>query len=59
MKDIHLFVKVCDLCQQIGQMPHQMVLPFEPFHKYELNFMTFRSLVAQTRNQYILVAINY
>jgi hypothetical protein len=39
LRDAHLFAKECDVCQRTGQpqesaqMPHQPVLPLEPFQK--------------------------
>jgi hypothetical protein len=41
-------------------MPHQPVLPLEPFQKWGLNFVgPFNPAVAQTGNRYILVATDY
>jgi hypothetical protein len=66
LRDAHLFAKECDVCQRTGQpqesarMPHQPVLPLEPFHKWGLDFVRpFHPAAAQTGNQYILVATDY
>jgi hypothetical protein len=66
LRDAHLFAKECDLCQRTGQpqesaqVPHQPVLPLEPFQKWGLDFVgPFNSYVAQTGNRYILVATDY
>ena len=41
-------------------MPHQPVLPLEPFKKWGLDFIRpFKPAAAQTGNKYILVAANY
>jgi hypothetical protein len=41
-------------------MPHQLVLPLEPFQKWGLDFVgPFNPAAAQTGNQYILVATDY
>jgi hypothetical protein len=41
-------------------MPHQPVLPLEPFQKWGLDFIgPFKLTAAQTGNKYILVAIDY
>ena len=41
-------------------MPHQPVLPLEPFQKWELDFVgPFTPATARTGNKYILVARNY
>jgi hypothetical protein len=66
MRDAHLFAKECDLCQRTGQpqkstrMPHQPILPLEPFQKWDLDFVgPFKPAAAQTGNKYILVATDY
>ena len=41
-------------------MPHQPILPLEPFEKWGLDFLgPFKPTVTQTRNQDIIVAIDY
>ena len=41
-------------------MPHQLVLPLEPFHKWGLDFVgPFTPAAAHTGNKYILVAPDY
>jgi transposase InsO family protein len=41
-------------------MPHQPVMPLEPFQKWELDFVgPFNPFAAQTGNRYILVATDY
>jgi hypothetical protein len=41
-------------------MPHQPVLPLEPFQKWGLDFVSpFKPAAAQTGNKYILVATDY
>jgi hypothetical protein len=41
-------------------MPHQPVLPLEPFQKWGLDFVgPFHPAAAQTGNRYILVATDY
>jgi hypothetical protein len=66
LRDEHLFAKECDLCQRTGppqesaRMPHQPVLPLEPFQKWGLDFVgPFNPAAAQTGNKYILVAMDY
>ena len=56
----------CDVCQQIGQptekdrMPHQLVLPLEPFQKWGLDFVRpFKPTTTRTGNSYIIVATDY
>ena len=45
MKDVGEYCRQCDLCQPMGQpngkdrMPHQPVLPLEPFQKWGLHFV--------------------
>jgi hypothetical protein len=41
-------------------MPHQPILPLEPFQKWGLDFVgPFNLAAAQTGNRYILVATDY
>jgi hypothetical protein len=41
-------------------MPHQPVLPLEPFQKWGLDFVSpFNPAAAETGNRYILVATDY
>ena len=41
-------------------MPHQLMLPLEPFQKWGLEFVgPFTPAAARTGNKYILVAIDY
>ena len=41
-------------------MPHQPVLPLEPFQKWGLDFVgPFTPAAARTRNKYILIATEY
>jgi hypothetical protein len=54
------------VCQRTGQpqesarMPHQPVLPLEPFQNWGLDFIgPFKPAAAQTGNKYILVATDY
>ena len=65
-KDTHLYCKQCDLCQRLGQptkgarMPHQPVLPLDPFQKWGLDFVgPFTLAATRTGNRYILVATDY
>ena len=60
------FPKTCNMCLRTGQpaqdakMPHNQILPLEPFQKWGLSFMgPFTLAIAQTSNQYILVATNF
>ena len=66
LKDAVRYCKECDLCQQLGQptenvwMPHQPVLPLEPFQKWGLDFVgPFKPPTMRTGNQYIIVATDY
>ena len=66
MRDAHRYAKECDICQRTGQpqpsarMPHQPVLPLEPFQKWGLDFVgPFKPAAAQTGNRYIIVATDY
>ena len=54
------------MCQQMGQpteqaqMPHQPVLPLEPFQKWGLDFVgPFKLATTRTGNQYIIVVTDY
>ena len=65
-KDAHEFYRQFDLCQCMGQpterarMPHQSVLPLEPFQKWGLDFVDrFKLAATQTGNKYIIVATDY
>ena len=65
-KDAHKFCKQCELCQCMGQpteqacMPHQPVLPLEPFQKWGLDFVgPFKPATARTGNKYIIMATDY
>ena len=65
-RDAYMYNKECNLCQRMGQltelarMPHQPVLPLEPFQKWGLDFVEpFMLAVARTGNKYILVATDY
>ena len=41
-------------------MPHQPILPLEPFQKWGLDFVgPFKLATSQTGNKYIIVATNY
>ena len=43
-----------------ARMPHQSILPAEPFQKWGLDFVgAFKLAVARTGNRYIIVATNY
>ena len=65
-KDPHDLCKQCDLCQLIGQptkkdrMPHQAILPLDPFQKYGLDFVgPFKPATTRTSNKYIIVTTDY
>ena len=65
-KDAHEFCRQCDLCQRLGQpmeqarMPHQPILPLDPFQKWGLDFVgPFKPPAARTGNKYIIVATDY
>ena len=65
-RDAQQYFRECDLCQQLGQptkqarMPHQPVLPLEPFQKWGLDFVgPFTPAATHTGNKYILVATDY
>ena len=65
-KDTYQYCKKYDLCQRLGQptefarMPHQPVLPLDPFQKRGLDFVSpFTPVAARTGNKYILVATDY
>ena len=66
MKDAVEYCRKCALCQRMGQpnekdrMPHQLVLPLEPFQKWGLDFVgLFKPATARTRNRYVVVATDY
>ena len=66
LKDAIRYAKECDLCQQMGQpteqaqMPHQPVLPLEPFQKWGLDFVgPFKPPTMRTGNRYVIVARDY
>ena len=59
-------MRSCDICQRLGQptsashMPHQAVLPLEPFQKWGLDFIgPFKPAASQTGSRYILTATDY
>ena len=65
-KDAHEFCRQCDLCLHLGQpmertrMPHQPILPLEPFQKCGLDFVgPFKPTTTRTCNNYIIVATDY
>ena len=65
-RDAQQYCRECDLCQRLGQpteqahMPHQPVLPLEPFQKWALDFVgPFTPIATRTGNKYILVATDY
>ena len=65
-KDAYQYCKECNLCQRIGQptelarMPHQPVLPLDPFQKWGLDFVgPFTWAAARTGNKYIVIATDY
>ena len=60
------YCRECNLCQRFGQsserarMPHQPVLPLEPFQKWGLDFIgPFTPATARMGSRYILVATDY
>ena len=66
LKDAVRYAKECDLCQRLGQpteqarMPHQPVLPLEPFQKWGLDFVSpFKPPTMRTGNRYMIVATDY
>ena len=66
LKDAVRYAKECDLCQRMGQpteqarMPHQPVLPLEPFQKWGLDFVgPFKPPAMRTGNRYVIVATDY
>ena len=45
---------------EVARMPHQPVLPLDPFQKWGLDFVgPFTPTTARTGNKYILAAIDY
>ena len=63
---MYQYCNECDLCQRLGQptefarMPHQPVLPLDPFQKWGLNFVNpFTPAAIRIGNQYILVSTDY
>ena len=65
-RDTQQHFRECDLCQRLGQptkracMPHQPILPLEPFQKWGLDFVgPFTPVVARTGNRYILIVTDY
>ena len=66
LKDAVRYAKEWDLCQRLGQptehakMPHQPVLPLEPFQKWGLDFVgSFKPPTMRTGNRYVIVAMDY
>ena len=66
LKDLVRYMKECDLCQRMGQsteqarIPHQPVLPLEPFQKWGLVFVgPFKPPAMRTGNRYVIVTTNY
>ena len=64
--DTQQYCQECDICQRLGhpteqaRMPHQPVLPLEPFQKWGLDFVgPFTPAATRTGNKYILVATDY
>ena len=64
LKDAVRYAKECDLCQRMGQpteharMPHQLVLPLEPFQKWGLDFVgPFKPPTMRTGNRYVVEVI--
>ena len=60
------YFQQCDLWERVGQpserdrMPHQPVLPLNPFQKWGLNFVgPFKLVAARTGNRYVTVATYY
>ena len=66
LKDAIQYARECDLCQRMGQptekarMPHQPVLPLDPFQKWGLDFVRpFKPPAMRTSNWYIIVATDF